>query len=485
MLPVQETFWAHWRKNVQLWVFAGVILAVLAGVGIVFFVRGQRLMEMQLRENLRMVAAVSTHQFDGDVLKSLHGKDAIESPMFPAVVRGLRAIRRDMPAIRFAYLMRRTDDANVLEFIADADSLATPAELDRNGNGTVEEDEEASYPGDSYDASDAPALSVDAFEGPSVDPEITYDQWGALISGYAPIRDGSGSVVAVLGIDMVADDFVALSQQLFSPIAFLLFLLGSLGFTAYIIFFVWRRRIDSLRRIDEERKGIMLLASHQLGTPLTIFKWSLESLMDSKARQCLGEEAFSEYVANVTEGIARLEGILRELRRATDVEEGKLPYRPEDVRLSELIIKVGQTAKPYLEQSNHTLRLDLDDNVRLHVDPQLMSAVIRELLDNAATFSKPRSTIVITTRATNESAEIDVSDTGCGIPAKDLPQIFNKFYRAANAYVWKPDGAGLGLFIARGIVEMAGGTIRIESKEAKGTTVTVTLPLTEAVIGSR
>jgi signal transduction histidine kinase len=76
-----------------------------------------------------------------------------------------------------------------------------------------------------------------------------------------------------------------------------------------------------------------------------------------------------------------------------------------------------------------------------------------------------------------KTAEFSIQDRGCGIPQKDLPRIFGEFTRASNATTFKADGNGLGLYIVKGIVEHAGGSIKIESKEGKGTTVTVRLPM--------
>lgn len=79
-----------------------------------------------------------------------------------------------------------------------------------NNNGLVEEDEEGSYPGDPYDISDIPAMQGPVFDGPTVDDDFTFDQWGMLITGYAPIRDASGKIIAVLGMDMVGNDYLGL-----------------------------------------------------------------------------------------------------------------------------------------------------------------------------------------------------------------------------------------------------------------------------------
>ena len=188
---------------------------------------------------------------------------------------------RTLPNVRFVYIMRRTSDPEQLAFVADADSLSTKEELDVNHDGVIEPNEEPSNPGDLYDITSVPALQHDAFVRPTSDPEVTYDQWGALISGYAPVRRSDGTVAGVLGIDMQADKYAFLSQSIFTPVALVLVILGGVLIAVAILTLWERRQLMILNKINTERSGLLKLTFHQLGEPLTIMKWSLETLRDS------------------------------------------------------------------------------------------------------------------------------------------------------------------------------------------------------------
>jgi signal transduction histidine kinase len=113
----------------------------------------------------------------------------------------------------------------------------------------------------------------------------------------------------------------------------------------------------------------------------------------------------------------------------------------------------------------------------MNLDPKLIAGVAEELLTNAIDFSRDGSTIEIRSQRKKRHAEFTIEDHGCGIPKRDLPRLFGEFTRGSNATKFKADGNGLGLYIVRGVIEHAGGTVSIESREGSGTTVTVRLPL--------
>ncbi len=464
------------RQTWQILLFAGILVGFVTGMGAGFYLRGQALMEEQLKEKLRDTAAVAVQQLDAEVIDRIHSPADMGDPGFMDMVKRLGNIRGSISAIRFVYVMRKTQDPDVLEFVADADSLATDAQLDINGNGAVEEDEEASYPGDQYDISSIPTLQNDAFAGPTVDATVTTDQWGSLISGYAPVVDKNGNVVAVLGIDMDAEQFFRLTQRIFSPVAFLLVMLTAVMFAAYVFLFLWNRRVENLKRIDDERSALLTISSHQLGTPLTVFKWSLESLQESAEKGTLTQD-FAEEARNMERGIAQLNSILDEMRRAAQMEQGKFAYKAEWAYIREIIVDTVHACEEDLRARKLSVQLDVDGNLRLPLDRILISGVMHELVQNAITFSKPESVIHVSAQRHGKEALIEVRDEGIGIPSKDQSRMFSKFVRGANAHLSRPDGNGLGLFVAKTVILKAGGHIWLKSVEGKGTSIFITLPI--------
>lgn len=453
---------------------AGIILIIVV-TGAAFFVRGRVIMESQLKEKLRTTAAVAAMQFDPEDIASISDGDTIHSSaVLLKTAEKLQRLRKSVGAVRYAYIMRKTDDPTMLAFIADADLLATKEELDRNKNGVVDDNEQSARPGELYDWMSFPRLGVDAFVHPTVDDHVGEDSWGPIISGYAPIMRENGEVVGVLGIDMDANEFLTLSNSIFSPIALLLIILATVCIAASSTLHLWHRRIEILDRLENERSGLLRLAFHQLGGPLTIINWSLEELEEE------GPTSMQRTIVNIHEGVKRLSEILKMLKSADLVHAGKIDYKPEFASLNSVLEQVAKHAEPKLAVVKQKVILDLEGNITMNLDPKLIAGVAEELLSNAMDFSKDGATITIRSRHVGREVEFSIIDQGCGIPKSDLKRIFDEFSRGSNATKYKADGNGLGLYIVRGIVEQAGGKIIVTSKEGIGTTVTVRLPMAPA-----
>lgn len=449
-----------------------LIVVVLILAGAFFFQRGKTMMEVQLKDKLRSTAAAAATQFNGDLIGTIRDGDTLQtSPALVTAVSKLNALRNDVSNIRYAYIMKKTEDPKMLKFVADADLQRTDRELDLDKSGTVDEHERPSQPGDLYDWTEFPVLGEEAFLHPSVDDEVGSDQWGSILSGYAPIRSESGTVIGILGIDMAADDFKSFSQSIFSPVIFLLVVFAVLCIAGGIVLTLWKRRLEGLQSLEIERAGLMRLAFHQLGGPLTIISWSLQELEES------GPESIQRTIGNIHEGVSRLNGILKTLRDADLVHADRLEYKPEFASLSSVIRSVVDDMGTRFTDRGQRVRLELIDNMTIRMDTKLIAGVMQELLSNAIDFSQDGAEIVIHSRKEGAMAMFAVEDFGCGIPSTDLSRIFEEFTRGTNATKFKADGNGLGLYIVHGIVKRSGGKISVRSSEGKGTVVTVKLPI--------
>lgn len=452
--------------------FALLSVAALTVAGGMFYMRGRVMMETQLKEKLKSTATAAAMQFDGETIDQIvEGSTMESSVLLREVVMKLHQLRLDVANIRFAYIMRKTEDPAMHAFVADADMALPDAELDENGNGILEDEEAPAEVGELYDWSDFPVLETEAFIHPAVDEHVGEDKWGPIISGYAPIRNKNGQVVAILGIDMDANEYKVLVGSIFSPIALLLVLLASISIAGGTVLAFWRRRIEELEKLETERMGLLRLAFHQLGGPLTIISWSIEELEDE------GPASIQHAVENIHEGIRRLSVILKTLKDADMVHANKINYQPEAVSLETILKQVVKEAETKIGTRKQHVQLSLAKDTVVKIDPKLIASVVQELLNNAIDFSPDGSTIEISSHHSNSWAEFSVKDKGCGIPKKDQKKIFEEFSRASNAAKFKANGNGLGMYIVQGIVKRAGGTVKIQSQEGKGTTVTVRLPL--------
>lgn len=451
-----------------LYAFSIVLLIML--VGTMFYVRGKTIMQQQVRDKLLSTAAAAAMQFNGDTIEKIHSPKDAKNPVYLDTLNRLQRLRSTIPGLRYAYIMRKADDPRLLTFVADADALLSKKELDTNKNGVIDTDEAPAQPGDIYDTEAVPMMR-EAFIHPTADLEVAGDQWGDVISGYAPILNSRGLPVAILGIDMDAKEYNDIVTSIFSPLAVMLIILAAAGIAGIVISIHSQREFDKWRRMDAERSGLLRLTFHQLGGPLTILNWSLEMLQEQPPI-----ESVNQYLDGMHEALSRLSNILHSLRDADMVHEGRIEHRLALTSLDSIINSVAGEFEHRLQLSKQSITLSLHTDLTMQIDQKLIGAVVRELIGNAIDYSEAGNVITIRTSVQSSFVQVEVHDHGHGILAKDVNSIFDEFARGSNATLYKPDGSGLGLYIVKGIIESAGGTIWIESTEGKGTSVYFQLP---------
>lgn len=463
-------FWKRWPViTLSIMIATGVAMA-----GFIFFLRAQGLMEAQVRQRLENTAASAALFIDGNVLDGIQSEKDMKKQIFVDVVRRLKSMR-GIPDVRFAYIMRKTEDPQTLRFVADADSLSTKDELDANDNGVIEDHEEASYPGDLYDIREIPAL-MQAFDHVTSDDTITVDQWGSVVSGYSPIRRRDGTVAAVLGIDMKADRYQFLTQSAFTPLALVSVIVAGVILAVALVVLWERRRIAILTKVNAERSGLLKLTFHQLGEPLTIMKWSLETLRDETQNPEL-KSLVAEHILCMDEGLGRLNSIIDTLQQAEKVDLNTLEYIPSPSSLKTLLDNAVNEWASSIAKRTQKIEVDMAEDLIFPFDHNMIALVLRQLLQNAIEYSPDNSVITVRVKPAHDRVMIEVIDRGYGIPREDMDHLFEKYRRASNAPKHKPDGNGLGLYITRGIIERAGGRIKVESEVGEGTTVSFSLPL--------
>ena len=210
--------------------------------------------------------------------------------------------------------------------------------------------------------------------------------------------------------------------------------------------------------------------SHKLRTPITILKGEAEVAL---ARERTAEE-LREVIASSMEEFGRLTHLVDNIVFISQAEAGKLQHVLIKIKAREEIDKVLDFYGPLLEEKG--IAVTCEGNATLAADPTLFRKAVAHLISNARTYSKPGGSIAITVRQRNESAEVSVTDTGCGIAAEEMSKIFDRFYRVYDSRFMDPHGSGLGLPLVKTIMDLHHGTIEITSLPGEGTTALLTFP---------
>jgi PAS domain S-box-containing protein len=234
------------------------------------------------------------------------------------------------------------------------------------------------------------------------------------------------------------------------------------------------RDITQRKRQEQIKDDFLALASHELKTPLAALLGYIHLLERWSERQGFGPRVDQALVAMRNEG-RRLDRLINDLLDVSRIQTGRLPIH---LRRMEL--------RPYLEHTIAALRLAIPDHpivvslpdagVACSIDPQRFEQVLANLLTNAAKYSYQAASIYVGCVPHTDHVEITVRDTGLGIPAEDLPFIFDRFYQVLRPPRESRPGMGLGLFITLEIVRQHGGTLTVESREQSGSRFTVRLP---------
>jgi two-component system sensor histidine kinase VicK len=237
--------------------------------------------------------------------------------------------------------------------------------------------------------------------------------------------------------------------------------------------------VTARERLEAVRKELVANVSHELRTPITTVELYVESLLEwglddpRDARQKL------HVVADEVDRMARLINDLLELSK---LDDRKIVRNRQSVDMRTLCRTVQERFDERAHQKGVRIILDPSANLpeepfHAEVDADRILQVLTNLVSNSLDFTLPGGEIRLGVEASaHDTLSIEVSDTGVGIPARDLPRIFDRFYRVEGSRSREHGGSGLGLAIAKEIVEAHGGTIDIESQEGVGTTIRFTLP---------
>lgn len=233
---------------------------------------------------------------------------------------------------------------------------------------------------------------------------------------------------------------------------------------------------SKLRKLDEAKDEFISMASHQLRTPLTGVKGYLSMALEGDAgklnesQRKLLEEAFMS--------AQRMVYLIGDFLNVSRIQTGKFVLELKPINLAVLVQEEINQLLTTAERRHIKLEYHQPSHFpALTLDEDKIRQVVMNFTDNAIYYSKPDSTVNIELIATATDVQLKVRDTGIGVPENERHHLFTKFYRAANARQVRPDGTGVGLFMAKKVVTAHGGSIIFESQVGKGSTFGFSMPL--------
>lgn len=246
------------------------------------------------------------------------------------------------------------------------------------------------------------------------------------------------------------------------------------------------RDITKEREIDRAKSEFVSLASHQLRTPLGITKWYLEAIRDNTYFK-KAPKTVTEYLDVMFKNNERVLSLVRDLLSVSRIDQGQVKNVPKQINIIDTMTNIVKELQLLAGKKDIALRLEAKQKTlpNMNIDPLRFHEVIQNLVVNAIEYTPASGKVLVTIDTNNSSVSISIKDSGIGISVADQKKLFTKFFRSEKAVSQNPEGSGLGLYVVKSYVEGWGGKIAIESKENKGTILTITLPITKIASGKQ
>jgi len=237
--------------------------------------------------------------------------------------------------------------------------------------------------------------------------------------------------------------------------------------------------------VERLKTEFVSIAAHQLRTPLSAIKWTLRMLIDGDLGKITDEQV--DFLQKTYQSNERMIDLVNSLLNVTRIEEGRFLYRPVPTDLIEIVEAVIESLQEKIKRKKINFKFvkPTEKLPKLTADAEKLKLAIQNLIDNAVSYTLPGKKveviIKVVVKKKGDVMRIAIKDEGVGIPKNQQSRVFTKFFRGANVIRLETVGSGLGLFIAKNIIEAHGGKISFKSDQKKGTTFYFTLPIKKEV----
>lgn len=256
-------------------------------------------------------------------------------------------------------------------------------------------------------------------------------------------------------------------------VALIVLVLTTILFT---IAFIITGSFERLAEASRMKSEFISVVSHQLRTPLSNLKWAIDFLLSGRLGPT-GEKQL-EYFRILKENSGRMGELVSDLLMVSRIETANLPLNKKEFSLEDLTKELVLRFVPFAEASNVEIKFKFSDNLpKAFADHSQIRQALENLLDNAVRYVKEKGSVEVSLEKRNSILYLEIKDTGVGIPQQDQKYIFQKFFRSENVLRHQTQGSGLGLYIAKSIIEKSGGKIGFKSQEGQGSTFWIALPV--------
>lgn len=234
------------------------------------------------------------------------------------------------------------------------------------------------------------------------------------------------------------------------------------------------RTVDVVASTNRMKTEFISIASHQLRAPLSSIRWSVGMI----ERNSQSEAVRKEYLDLIKENNQRMIVLVNTLLDVSRIEQGRMAFNPVVTNIYKITERTIKELIPLARANNVSVKLESIGNIpNVYIDENKIQIVIQNLINNAIKYTKGKGTVNVSLKRSKNRILLTVTDRGVGIPKFEQKKVFEKFFRSSNIMRHQTIGSGLGLFIAKAIVEANCGKIYFESKQDEGTTFWVDLPI--------
>jgi signal transduction histidine kinase len=239
--------------------------------------------------------------------------------------------------------------------------------------------------------------------------------------------------------------------------------------------------IEALRTNDDLRRDLIANVSHDLRSPLSSIQGYLETIMIKEKDKTITLDERNRYLNIILKNAEMLNQMIQELFELSKLEAKQVEQKVEPFSIAELTQDVVMKYRDFAEKSNIKIETDFQPNLpQVNADIAMIERALSNLIENAIDYTYENGVVRVELKQKDDKIETIVSDSGRGIPAKDLPYIFDRFYRGQKKRDRNKTSTGLGLAIAKKLIEAHGSTISVSSQENVGTTFSFYLPIHKA-----